>query len=199
MTRKTTDYIYTYSGQAIYPPEVEANQIKLIDIAYGLAGINRYNGQTRISVLRHSIALAAWQPSDDYKLYALMHDAAEAYMMDVPVPQRPFMSEEWRTNYEKFESIIYKKYRVFEGFANEDSADSMVHCVGLMDKQLVSFEMSTREIYETGSRIKYPGALIMDRATTNFLHGAYRWDLTNDQLIPLYLRQVRQLCANQHD
>lgn len=199
MTRKTTDYIYTYSGEAIYPPEVTASQIKLIDIAYGLAGINRYNGQTRISVLRHSMALAAWQASDDYKLYALLHDAPEAYMMDVPVPQRCFMSEAWTQNYERFESIIYKKYRVFEGLASEDSADAMMRCVGSMDKQLVSFEMSTRELYETGSRIKYPGALIMDRATTNFLHGAYQWSLTNDQLIPLFLRQVRQLCANQFD
>src|SRR5574343_284907 len=107
LSRPATDYIFTYSGQAIYPPEVTPDQIKLEDIAYGLAGINRYNGQTRVSVLRHSLAIAElseaiarrpgyYSSSDGEVLYALMHDAAEAYVMDVPVPQKPFMSDAWR-------------------------------------------------------------------------------------------------------
>jgi len=194
LSRPATDYIFTYSGEAIYPPEVTADQIKLIDIAYGLAGINRYNGQTRVSVLRHSIAIAElseaiarrpgyYSSNDGEVLYALMHDAAEAYVMDVPVPQKPFMSDAWRESYAKFESIIFEKYRV-------STDDSIVCAVGSLDKQLVQYEMESRALHEAGSKIHYPNAITMDSRLVAQAERAYHWEIPNDALVPVFLQRA---------
>lgn len=185
--RKTTDYIYTFSGQAIYPPEVRSEQILLQDIAYGLAGIMRYNGQTRVSVLRHSLALSTKADSPEGEQWALLHDAAEAYMMDVPVPQKPYMNEEWRDLYAYFETLIFEKFRV----------QSLKHVeatkLAQWDKLLVEYEMDSRDITEHGSMFRYPAARRLTDEEIIELHATYAWHLTDDQLIPIFIDKVKEL------
>lgn len=184
--RKYSDYIFTYSGQAIYPEEMKDSDIKLVDIAYGLAGIYRYNGMTRISVLRHSIALYHCASGVNEQLFALLHDAAEAYLMDIPVPKKRFMNKDWGKVYRFVEQLIFHKYRVNVSSSEESS-------VLAVDKRLVEYEMDSRERFEPGSQFRYPGKRSLTPDESNLLDQYYHWDLTDHQLIPLYLQAVRVL------
>jgi hypothetical protein len=96
----------TYTGRAIYPLDPRPEDLDIRDIAHALSLQCRFAGHTRFpySVAQHSLMvreLVHWygdaadlaaedMPSDDewgaMELTALMHDAAEAYLIDVPRP-----------------------------------------------------------------------------------------------------------------
>lgn len=80
-------YIETYSGKKIDFFEPRADQIDIADIARGLSRLPRFAGQTKTfySVALHSVNVAGILP-EKYKLQGLMHDAAEAYIGDLPTP-----------------------------------------------------------------------------------------------------------------
>ena len=65
-------------------------QIHLADIAHGLAGKFRFAGQSPIrkTVARHSLEVADRCMAPIAKVWAMFHDAAEAYMGDVPRPHK---------------------------------------------------------------------------------------------------------------
>lgn len=70
----------TSDGRAVYP---DAGQPSLESVALGLARTCRFAGQTKkwYSVLAHTFVVAAIVP-EEYKLHALLHDAAEAILGD---------------------------------------------------------------------------------------------------------------------
>lgn len=84
--------IDTHSGKKITPLDPDPDNIRIEDIAHGLSNIGRFAGQGRefYSVARHSIHVSyevevrGGGPSA--QRYALLHDAAEAYLSDVPGP-----------------------------------------------------------------------------------------------------------------
>lgn len=84
--------IETYTGRAVDPFDPDPTQIHPDDIFHALTQINRFAGHTRIpyTVLDHSrlvMGILAVQGHDNtVQLQGLMHDAAEAYMGDVPTP-----------------------------------------------------------------------------------------------------------------
>lgn len=80
----------TYSGKRFFPLDPRAVEISLDDIAHGLANTCRYSGQCQhyYSVATHSVYVSeelADEPPQ-VQLYGLLHDAAEAYVGDVPRP-----------------------------------------------------------------------------------------------------------------
>lgn len=79
--------LYTFTGGLIAPFNPVPEQIVIEDIARGLANRARWGGQTRdyYSVAEHSVMVAC-QCSDDFRLWGLLHDAAEAYLGDIPEP-----------------------------------------------------------------------------------------------------------------
>jgi len=90
-------WMQTFSGLAFTPSDPRGDQIVLEDIAQGLANTARYCGQTRrfYSVAEHSVHLAryALDHFKDVRLArgALMHDAAEAYICDIPRPLKALL------------------------------------------------------------------------------------------------------------
>lgn len=82
--------IGTYTGGNVHPLDPDPATIELPDIANGLANTCRYAGQCQFyySVGTHSCyvseELAVHGPR--VQLYGLFHDAAEAYVSDVPRP-----------------------------------------------------------------------------------------------------------------
>jgi hypothetical protein len=101
-------YIATFSGGKYYPMGPCQERLNIVDIAHALARICRYNGQvTKFwSVAAHSVEIARRAGeagfSAPYIATALMHDASEAYLMDVPKPIKPlFLNyKEWESNLE---------------------------------------------------------------------------------------------------
>ena len=83
----TPNCIRTLSGQYIDPFNPEPDKILLEDIAHALANIPRFGGhlQDFYSVARHSLHCFSLAP-EEHKLAALLHDASEAYLLDIPTP-----------------------------------------------------------------------------------------------------------------
>lgn len=86
-------FIGTHSGKLVNPLNLKPEDILLEDIAHSLALQNRYNGHTRVpySVAQHSCILCAYcqkhYPGNFHlSRWALLHDAAEAYIGDIPSP-----------------------------------------------------------------------------------------------------------------
>jgi hypothetical protein len=79
--------LLTRSGVMLPLDDARPTDIRLGDIAWGLAGVQRFAAQHpwRITVAQHSVAVAwlvsEWGPSVQTK--ALLHDAPEAYLGDL--------------------------------------------------------------------------------------------------------------------
>lgn len=77
-------WINTYTGRRFDYLNPAPDMIDLRDIAHALSRICRFTGHTSsfYSVARHSLYVASYVDRS-YKLYALLHDAAEAYIGDI--------------------------------------------------------------------------------------------------------------------
>ena len=121
----------TYTSKLVSPFALKPEDIDLRDIAWGLSHIYRYGGQSDpgITVAEHSILVARimgcltadmdpnqWpggvanqQELQRMIPYALLHDASEAYLHDVPAPLKPafriIVGDEMLT-YEQIEARI---------------------------------------------------------------------------------------------
>lgn len=85
-TPLTEPSILTRSGQAFYYERPDDFDYSLADIGYALGNLCRYAGQNGWwSVAQHSL-LVAWLAEPRDKLRALLHDASEAFLVDVPGP-----------------------------------------------------------------------------------------------------------------
>lgn len=88
------DWIQTFTGKAFYPLDPWAIEVDPLDIAHSLAHQCRYAGHclTFYSVAEHSILVSHAVPKED-ALWGLLHDAAEAYLVDLPRPVKWSMPE----------------------------------------------------------------------------------------------------------
>ena len=105
-----TSSILTYNGKLFDVLKPDPNQIDLVDIAAALSKLCRFGGHCRefYSVAEHSIlasALIQQEYPEDRMLaaWALLHDASEAYMVDIPRPVKRQLQE-----YVRLEDAIQK-------------------------------------------------------------------------------------------
>lgn len=95
-------WIQTYSGGRFEPLNPDPMGIRIEDIAHALSCMCRFTGHTRefYSVAQHSVLaslaiMPMWQaalpeePLFYFTRAALLHDASEAYLVDVPAPIKP--------------------------------------------------------------------------------------------------------------
>jgi hypothetical protein len=85
-------WIQTYASVEFYPLDARPEEINIGDIAHSLSMQCRFNGHCLkfYSVAEHSCFVSDFA-SEENKLGALLHDAAEAYLSDMPKPLKPFM------------------------------------------------------------------------------------------------------------
>jgi hypothetical protein len=92
------DYIGTYTGRKFWPMDPHADDVSIVDIAHSLSMQCRYAGHCRkfYSVAEHSVLIAQWLLDQGHgqraALWGLLHDAAEAYLVDVPRPVKPYLA-----------------------------------------------------------------------------------------------------------
>lgn len=81
------DWMQTFSGRQFWPLDPRPGEVFIHDIAHALANQCRYAGHCRrfYSVAEHSVLLAR-AVAPEHRLWALLHDAAEAYLVDLPRP-----------------------------------------------------------------------------------------------------------------
>jgi hypothetical protein len=80
-------WIQTYTGRKFFPLEPRPEDIDVRDVAHSLAMQCRFNGHCRpfYSVAEHSVRASRILEGRD-RLWGLLHDAAEAYISDLPRP-----------------------------------------------------------------------------------------------------------------
>jgi hypothetical protein len=86
------DWMQTYTGRAFYPMAPLADEVDPEDIAHALGLICRYGGHSKIfySVAEHCVLMSyAVRPAN--ALWALLHDATEAYVGDMVRPLKHAM------------------------------------------------------------------------------------------------------------
>lgn len=81
------DWLCTASGRQFYPEDIRLGDFDIEDIAHGLSNLCRFAGHTRsfYSVAQHSCYVSDFCPGG-FKLWGLLHDATEAYLVDLPRP-----------------------------------------------------------------------------------------------------------------
>ncbi|OAM73046.1 hypothetical protein [Devosia elaeis] len=91
----TGGWMQTFTGRAVYPLDLRPEDIDIRDIAHALSLQCRYAGHVRqfYSVAEHSVHVARHcrQYGPEAGLEGLLHDATEAYLVDVPRPIKPFL------------------------------------------------------------------------------------------------------------
>lgn len=98
----TPGCIRTFSGKYINPCKPDSSLICIEDIAHALSMQPRFGGHLPVfySVAQHCV-LTSSIVADEHKLSALLHDASEAYLIDVPRPVK-----EQLPNYKEIESKL---------------------------------------------------------------------------------------------
>lgn len=93
MSGRTGDWMQTYRGRQFWPMDPRAAEVELDDIAHALSMQCRFAGHTTYfySVAEHCVHLASAVPAE-HALWALLHDASEAYLVDVPRPVKPSLT-----------------------------------------------------------------------------------------------------------
>ncbi len=79
------DWMQTYSGGMFYPGDPRPGEVFIVDIVAGLSRDCRFAGQCRefYSVAEHSVR-ASYLVAPAQAMQALLHDASEAYLRDLP-------------------------------------------------------------------------------------------------------------------
>lgn len=110
MTEASKDFIQLFSGIDFYFLEPDTEKVLLSDIAHTLSLLCRFGGHCRefYSVAEHSVRCSYVAPPE-YAYEALMHDATEAYLVDMPRPIKNVLPgyKEIETNLDK---VIRSKF-----------------------------------------------------------------------------------------
>lgn len=106
------DWMQTYSGKQFWPLDPHADEVDIGDIAHSLSLQCRFAGHCRefYSVAQHSVLVSLEAEEATHKaeetpnrvadparvrlaaLWGLLHDASEAYLIDVPRPIKPHLA-----------------------------------------------------------------------------------------------------------
>ena len=86
-TERKGGWIATYTGKRFYPLDPRPEDIDINDIIHALSHMCRFAGHsTRFySVAQHCVLVSLMCNNED-ALWGLLHDASEAYLIDVPSP-----------------------------------------------------------------------------------------------------------------
>ena len=103
-------YIETFSGK-LFELESPNHTIDIEDIAHALSNLCRFAGHCKkfYSVAEHSVHCSYITPQK-YAKAALLHDASEAYLCDIPTPFKPYLG-----NYYELEEALQAEVAEYFG------------------------------------------------------------------------------------
>lgn len=121
-------WIQTYKGLKVCPFDMKPEMIDIEDISHALSNQCRFSGHCKYfySVAEHSVIVAALVKALAKKqgstapneiamngaiLYGLLHDAAEAYLVDIPRPMKPHLPEYVHAE-DRAMAVILKKFNL---------------------------------------------------------------------------------------
>lgn len=100
-------YIHTFTGRQFFWDRIKTNEYSIYDIAHALSMNCRWTGHVKrfYSVAEHCY-FASYKAPWPHKLGALLHDANEAYLHDMPSPLKWFLAEKGFTAMKDLEDEI---------------------------------------------------------------------------------------------
>jgi hypothetical protein len=113
------DWMQTYSGRRFYPMNPRPSEIDPVDIAHALSLLCRYGGHVDrfYSVAEHCVLMSN-AVAPEHALAALLHDATEAYVCDVPRPLKAYLDA-----YREIEDHVWAAIAIRFGLALELPAE----------------------------------------------------------------------------
>lgn len=114
-------WIQTFTGRKFSPLNPDPEMVAIEDIAHALANLCRFAGHVTefYSVAQHSVTVSYHcEPAN--ALWGLLHDASEAYLLDLPRPIKNHPSlGHYRLKEEILENVIWFKFGLCDsGFAS---------------------------------------------------------------------------------
>lgn len=135
------DWMQTFTGNKFWPLDPRPDEIDIVDIAHALSLQSRFAGHCKFhySVAQHSLYVVQLST---HKIEALLHDAAEAYLVDLP---RPVKYQSDMAAYLVAEDRICKAIAIKFGLIYPWPSD-----VKIADNHLLTYEhMELMGIYPT--------------------------------------------------
>lgn len=134
------DCIRTNSGLFINVFEPHPDMISIEDIAHALSSIPRFGGHLNrhYSVAQHSVAAALAAKTLEDRKAALLHDASEAYMLDMPTPIKSKLPD-----YKKYEDNLMRV--IAEKFGFEYPLNPEIKRI---DAELLQLEWENLVVYD---------------------------------------------------
>jgi len=113
-----TPFIETFTGVRFRPLSPVWANIRIEDIAHALSGEGRFSNHTRhhYCVAEHSVRVAelvaSWGQPDQVVLWGLLHDASEAYLIDLPTPLKanPIIGEGYKRAEKRLMRAVCKRF-----------------------------------------------------------------------------------------
>jgi len=131
-----SNWMQVRSGKTVHPFDPHISEIDIKDIAHSLSMQCRFNGHTKefYSVAEHSVRVSRLYTADNVKkkLMCLLHDASEAYLLDVPTPIKDMFPD-----YKYYEKRMLRV--IFEAF-KLPNPDPMPSIIKMYDKKLLTTE-----------------------------------------------------------
>lgn len=151
LRRREGDFMQTFTGRKYWPCDPRADEVFIEDIAHSLSLQCRYAGHCVLpySVAEHSVHIARWLLSKygpAMALHGLLHDATEAYVVDVPRPLKPSLA-----NYKDIENKNWLAIAERFGLARELPAE--VHDV---DNRIIGDELVNMHPMDWHARYNEP-------------------------------------------
>lgn len=155
---RTGDFMQVFSGRKYWPMDPRPHEVYIEDIAHSLAMQARYAGHCLrfYSVAEHSVLIArhlAAKHAPEVALAGLLHDAPEAYCVDIPRPLKPYL-----VNYKGIEQLnwlaIAARYQLDRELPAEvHDADNRIIADELVN--LVPMPWHARHANPLGVRLRY--------------------------------------------
>lgn len=136
--KRKGEWLQTYSGGRVYPLDPRPEEIDILDIAAALSKLCRYGGHCLqfYSVAEHCVLMTRYARKygfrDQVLLQLLLHDASEAYLVDIPRPLKKSLPD-----YQAAERGM--EYAISQRFGLEIPNDPIVHkfdeAIGLAERE----------------------------------------------------------------
>jgi len=141
------EWLQTFSGRRFWPMDPRPDEVAIEDIAHALAMACRFGGHTRefYSVADHSVLVSELVPAEQ-ALAGLLHDAAEAYLCDLPRPIKRSMS--FRTAWRDIEAGI--EFAIVRAFGLSPTA---LHTDEIATADLRALATEARDLMGVGPNI----------------------------------------------
>lgn len=149
---RSGDWLQTFTGRQFFPMDPRPDEVFIEDIAHSLSMQCRYAGHCLrfYSVAEHSVLLTRYFRQKGAplttQLWALLHDASEAYLVDVPRPVKPYLE-----GYRQAEAAVMRA--ICERFGLPIDMPEEVHAAdgAIIGDERFNMAPCVAEWYATGS------------------------------------------------